>query len=174
MNLASALTAGFASDISVDQNTINLGNQLMYLGVVLLEIPSNLLLQRVSAATRPSHSYLYLYRLTLISPKSDRPAEMDLGPGACLWVRRHLPSIHHEQDWFLSLAGRARVDGVGIHPRGALYVVDLVHQRAIGEALGSFLLRHVRWKRYSTYIGLGNPKAGWGTGPEGLAVALSE
>ncbi|KAK8115211.1 major facilitator superfamily transporter [Apiospora kogelbergensis] len=47
MNLASALTAGFASDISVDQNTINLGNQLMYLGVVILEIPSNLLLQRI-------------------------------------------------------------------------------------------------------------------------------
>ncbi|KAK8048303.1 hypothetical protein PG994_010033 [Apiospora phragmitis] len=47
MNLASALTAGFASDINVDQNTINLGNQLMYLGVVLLEIPSNLLLQKI-------------------------------------------------------------------------------------------------------------------------------
>ncbi|KAK7987472.1 hypothetical protein PG989_007787 [Apiospora arundinis] len=47
MNLASALTAGFTSDINVDQNTINLGNQLMYLGVVLLEIPSNLLLQRI-------------------------------------------------------------------------------------------------------------------------------
>ncbi|KAK8139295.1 transporter [Apiospora sp. TS-2023a] len=47
MNLASALTAGFASDINVDQNTINLGNQLMYLGVVLLEIPSNLLLHKV-------------------------------------------------------------------------------------------------------------------------------
>lgn len=46
-NLASALTAGFASDIGVDQNTINLGNQLMYLGVVLLEIPSNLLLHKV-------------------------------------------------------------------------------------------------------------------------------
>ncbi|KAK7908682.1 hypothetical protein PG985_015985 [Apiospora marii] len=47
MNLASALTAGFASDINVDQNTINLGNQLMYLGVVLLEIPSNLLLHKI-------------------------------------------------------------------------------------------------------------------------------
>lgn len=47
MNLASALTDGFARDIGVNQNTINLGNQLMFLGIVVLEIPSNLLLQRV-------------------------------------------------------------------------------------------------------------------------------
>ncbi|KAI1851376.1 hypothetical protein JX266_003451 [Neoarthrinium moseri] len=47
MNLASALTAGFAADIGVDQETINLGNQLMFLGIVVLEIPCNMLLQRV-------------------------------------------------------------------------------------------------------------------------------
>lgn len=47
MNLASALTGGFAADIGVSQDTINLGNQLMFLGIVVLEIPSNLLLQKV-------------------------------------------------------------------------------------------------------------------------------
>ncbi|KAF1913441.1 major facilitator superfamily domain-containing protein [Ampelomyces quisqualis] len=47
MNLASALTDGFARDIGVNQGTINLGNQLMFLGTVVLEIPSNLILQRV-------------------------------------------------------------------------------------------------------------------------------
>ncbi|KAJ0386646.1 hypothetical protein COL922a_003879 [Colletotrichum nupharicola] len=47
MNLASALTAGFAKDIDVSQDTINLGNQLMFMGTVVLEIPCNLLLQRV-------------------------------------------------------------------------------------------------------------------------------
>lgn len=47
MNLASALTAGFARDINVSQDTINLGNQLMFMGTVVLEIPCNLLLQRV-------------------------------------------------------------------------------------------------------------------------------
>ncbi|WYZ34315.1 hypothetical protein EsH8_I_000591 [Colletotrichum jinshuiense] len=46
MNLASALTAGFAKDIDVSQDTINLGNQLMFMGTVVLEIPCNLLLQR--------------------------------------------------------------------------------------------------------------------------------
>ncbi|KAF7189625.1 putative transporter [Pseudocercospora fuligena] len=47
MNLASALTGGFAKDIEVDQNTINLGNQLMFMGIVLLEIPANMMLQRL-------------------------------------------------------------------------------------------------------------------------------
>ncbi|KAK4152818.1 putative transporter [Chaetomidium leptoderma] len=45
MNIASALTGGFAKDINVDLNTINLGNQLMFMGIVLLEIPSNMALQ---------------------------------------------------------------------------------------------------------------------------------
>ncbi|EAT78937.1 hypothetical protein HBH56_071930 [Parastagonospora nodorum] len=47
MNLASALTDGFAKNIRVNQNTINLGNQLMFLGIVVLEIPSNIILQRI-------------------------------------------------------------------------------------------------------------------------------
>lgn len=49
MNLASALTGGFATDIGVKQDTINLGNQLMFMGIVILEIPCNMALQRVSA-----------------------------------------------------------------------------------------------------------------------------
>lgn len=49
MNLASALTAGFATDIGVNQATINLGNQLMFLFIVVFEIPCNMLLQKVCA-----------------------------------------------------------------------------------------------------------------------------
>ena len=49
-NISSALTGGLASAISVDQNTINLGNQLMYIGVIVLEIPSNIVLYKVSNA----------------------------------------------------------------------------------------------------------------------------
>lgn len=48
MNLASALTGGFAQDINVQRDTINLGNQLMFMGIVILEIPCNIALQRVS------------------------------------------------------------------------------------------------------------------------------
>ncbi|GFN13714.1 hypothetical protein ABZX51_006781 [Aspergillus tubingensis] len=46
-NIASALTGGFASDIGISQDIINLGNQLMFLGVIVLEIPSNMVLQKV-------------------------------------------------------------------------------------------------------------------------------
>ncbi|CAG8273030.1 unnamed protein product, partial [Penicillium nalgiovense] len=46
-NIASALTGNFAAVISVDQNIINLGNQLMSMGVILLEIPSNVILHKV-------------------------------------------------------------------------------------------------------------------------------
>ncbi|KAJ5640418.1 hypothetical protein N7528_000043 [Penicillium herquei] len=46
-NISSALTGGLASAIGVDQNTINLGNQLMYIGVIVLEIPSNIVLHKV-------------------------------------------------------------------------------------------------------------------------------
>uniref|UniRef100_A0A8H7NJ78 Major facilitator superfamily (MFS) profile domain-containing protein n=1 Tax=Bionectria ochroleuca TaxID=29856 RepID=A0A8H7NJ78_BIOOC len=47
MNLASALTGGFATDIKVSQDAINLGNQLMFMGIVVLEIPCNMALQRL-------------------------------------------------------------------------------------------------------------------------------
>jgi hypothetical protein len=53
MNLASALTAGFETAIHIDQSTVNAGNQLMFAGIVLLEIPSNMLLQRVSHPPLP-------------------------------------------------------------------------------------------------------------------------
>ncbi|KAF2226764.1 major facilitator superfamily domain-containing protein [Elsinoe ampelina] len=47
MNIASALTGGFAQDIRVNQATINLGNQLMFLAIVMFEIPCNMLLQKL-------------------------------------------------------------------------------------------------------------------------------
>lgn len=46
-NLSSALTGGLADDLSINQNTINLGNQFMFLGVITLEIPSNVILYKV-------------------------------------------------------------------------------------------------------------------------------
>ena len=47
MNLGSALTAGFAQDIKITQATVNTGNQLMFAMIVIFEIPSNMILQRV-------------------------------------------------------------------------------------------------------------------------------
>lgn len=47
MNLASALTGGLKTDIHITQADVNLGNQMMFLGIVVLEIPSNMILQRL-------------------------------------------------------------------------------------------------------------------------------
>jgi hypothetical protein len=47
MNIASALTGGFAKDIKVDLDTINLGNQLLFMAIVIFEIPCNMALQKV-------------------------------------------------------------------------------------------------------------------------------
>lgn len=50
MNLGSALTAGFAKDVGITQATVNTGNQLMFAMIVIFEIPSNMVLQRVSVS----------------------------------------------------------------------------------------------------------------------------
>ncbi|OKL57510.1 hypothetical protein UA08_07242 [Talaromyces atroroseus] len=47
MNIASAITDGFATDIHVTQSTINLGNQILFAGIVAFEIPCNMAQQRV-------------------------------------------------------------------------------------------------------------------------------
>ncbi|KAI1379229.1 MFS general substrate transporter [Hypoxylon crocopeplum] len=46
-NISNALTSTITQDLGVDTNQINVGNSLLSAGIVLLEIPSNVLLQRV-------------------------------------------------------------------------------------------------------------------------------
>ncbi|KAK6225233.1 inner membrane transporter yfaV [Colletotrichum tabaci] len=95
MNLASALTGGFAADIGVNQDTINLGNQLMFLGIVILEIPSNMLLQKVGPRKYISgqvmlFGFVATMQVFLVDRKGFLAARMMLGlaeagyiPGAC-------------------------------------------------------------------------------------------
>ena len=45
-NIATALTSTIAKDLGVNTNSINVGTQLFSVGIVLLEIPSNILLQK--------------------------------------------------------------------------------------------------------------------------------
>lgn len=47
-NIASALTSTITEDLGITTNEINVGNQLLSLGIFLLEIPSNMILMRVS------------------------------------------------------------------------------------------------------------------------------
>ncbi|KAM0540964.1 hypothetical protein ACHAPJ_013426 [Fusarium lateritium] len=46
-NIGNALTDNFFKDVGITQNQFNVGQQLLSLGIILLEIPSNLVLYRV-------------------------------------------------------------------------------------------------------------------------------
>ncbi|KAL6241070.1 hypothetical protein RBB50_011973 [Rhinocladiella similis] len=46
-NIGNALTDFFFRDVGITQNQFNVGQQLMSLGIVLLEIPSNYVLYRI-------------------------------------------------------------------------------------------------------------------------------
>ncbi|KAL1873987.1 hypothetical protein VTK73DRAFT_638 [Phialemonium thermophilum] len=46
-NIGNALTDFFFRDVGITQNQFNVGQQLLSLGIVLLEIPSNLVLYRI-------------------------------------------------------------------------------------------------------------------------------
>ncbi|EEY21216.1 conserved hypothetical protein [Verticillium alfalfae VaMs.102] len=46
-NIGNALTDFFLRDIGITQNQYNIGQQLLSLGIIILEIPSNLVLYRI-------------------------------------------------------------------------------------------------------------------------------
>ncbi|KAK7908469.1 hypothetical protein PG985_015772 [Apiospora marii] len=46
-NMANAITDRFMEDVGIDQNQFNVGQQMLSLGIVLTEIPSNMILYRV-------------------------------------------------------------------------------------------------------------------------------
>ncbi|KDN63975.1 putative alternative sulfate transporter [Colletotrichum sublineola] len=48
-NISNAMTDTITEDLGITNNDVNLGSQLMSAGIVIAEIPSNLLLQRVGA-----------------------------------------------------------------------------------------------------------------------------
>ncbi|VUC26854.1 unnamed protein product [Clonostachys rosea] len=46
-NIGNALTDGFFKDVGITQNQFNTGQQLLSLGIIVLEIPSNMILYRI-------------------------------------------------------------------------------------------------------------------------------
>lgn len=48
-NIANALTDSFLKDVHITQDQFNVGQQMLSLGIVLFEIPSNMILYRVGA-----------------------------------------------------------------------------------------------------------------------------
>ncbi|KAI0124274.1 major facilitator superfamily domain-containing protein [Xylariales sp. AK1849] len=50
-NISNALTSTITTDLGIDTNQINAGSSLLSAGIVILEIPSNILLQRIGPKT---------------------------------------------------------------------------------------------------------------------------
>lgn len=48
-NISNALTDTLTEDLGIISNDVNLGNQLMLAGIIIFELPSNILLQKVGA-----------------------------------------------------------------------------------------------------------------------------
>jgi hypothetical protein len=48
-NISNALTDTITKDLAITSDDVNLGNQLMLAGIVVSELPSNMLLQKVGA-----------------------------------------------------------------------------------------------------------------------------
>lgn len=58
-NISNALTATILKDLAINTNQINTGAQIFLSGVVIFELPSNLLLQRVGASLSLSAEPLF-------------------------------------------------------------------------------------------------------------------
>ena len=78
-NISNALTDNFMEDVGITQNQFNVGQQLMSLGIVMFEFPSNMVLYRVGPARWLTLQMFLLVSLLLSSirfPPADQVVSM--------------------------------------------------------------------------------------------------
>ena len=78
-NTSNALTDNFMEDVGITQNQFNVGQQLMSLGIVMFEFPSNMVLYRVGPARWLTLQMFLLVSLLLSSirfPPADQVVSM--------------------------------------------------------------------------------------------------
>ncbi|KAM0712282.1 hypothetical protein Q7P37_011376 [Cladosporium fusiforme] len=68
-NMANAITDNFMEDVGIDQNQFNVGQQMLSLGIVLFEIPSNMVLYRVGPG-----KWLTLQLMSYHFPSAEPPS----------------------------------------------------------------------------------------------------
>jgi hypothetical protein len=84
-NIANALTDTLLQDLHITTNDVNVRYQLLSLGILLFEIPSNIILQRAL--------WLFKHSRTL-----DRRPRMDYWSDPPLGSRRGFANVCHRQD----------------------------------------------------------------------------
>ena len=122
MNLASALTGGFLEDIKITQATVNMGNQLMFMGIVVFEIPCNMAQQRVRTIQPLNKQQALTVRITGWSAQVARGAGLRLRP------HRDPAGLGPQPRRLYRHAPAARVCRGGLYPGGCLHLVDMVHE----------------------------------------------
>ena len=78
-NISNAITDNFMEDVGITQNQFNVGQQLMSLGIVMFEFPSNMVLYRVGPARWLTLQMFLLVSLLLSSirfPPADQVVSM--------------------------------------------------------------------------------------------------
>ncbi|KAK4669040.1 uncharacterized protein QC764_0108480 [Podospora pseudoanserina] len=134
MNLASTLTDGFAERSNLDQDTINLGSQLLFLDTVVLEIPSNMILQKLGPR-KWIFSQILFFGLVgtlqiLITNRADYLASrLCLGLAESGYIPR---SIYTISTWYTSRKRTRRV---------AVFFIGMFGGNALSPLLASGILK---------------------------------
>ncbi|KAK4177838.1 inner membrane transporter yfaV [Triangularia setosa] len=117
MNLASALTDGFAEHSNLNQDTINLGSRLLFLGTVALEIPSNVVLQKLGPRKWISSQIILFGLVRALQILITNPAGYLASGSASAW-----PSIYTTSTWYIprECARRVAVFFIGMFGGSAL------------------------------------------------------
>ncbi|KAK4651039.1 hypothetical protein QC762_0116290 [Podospora pseudocomata] len=139
MNLASALTDGFAERSNLDRDTINLGNQLLFLDTVVLEIPididlSNLCVHQLGPRKWISSQILFFGLVgtlqILITNRADYLASrLCLGLAESGYIPR---SIYTISTWYTSRKRTRRV---------AVFFIGMFGGNALSPLLASGILK---------------------------------
>lgn len=75
--MANAITDNFMEDIGINQDQFNVGQQMLSLGIVLFEIPSNMILYRVGPGKWLTLQLFLLVRFSEKKPPSEPILTLD-------------------------------------------------------------------------------------------------
>lgn len=115
-------------DVGIDQLQFNVGQQLLSLGIVLFEIPSNMALYKVGVPKKKS-----LRCTRLIRCREGRTREMAYTAVVLVRTRQYLSSVANQLFKLFSDSLPPGRDGIGLHPRWFVDALDVVHPQRNGE-----------------------------------------
>lgn len=166
-NVSGVLTSTFLQDTSMTHDQANTGVSLLWLGIVLLEIPSNVSFAPASLLPGPN-SYFMADRAP-----SHRPTLLDPRPSHYLGLCRGTAVTGHQCRWVVCCPAIPRARRERVHPWGAVHAVEMVCTRRADEAYGGVLPWTVRLCGVWVADFSGCTDFTWEGRPYGLAMVSS-